>query len=111
MARKKNNRGSNRGNSKLVRSESQEDDVAGASPKINPNEEKLKKTVQVYLTKFDAKLEEMLDEFDNFDYRHKPLLTQSEFEEEFLVILSKLLRRSNKYELIHCIFKTLVENS
>ena len=111
MARKKNNRGSNRGNSKLVRSESQEDDMAGASPKINPNEEKLKKTVQVYLTKFDAKLEEMLDEFDNFDYRHKPLLTQSEFEEEFLVILSKLLRRSNKYELIHCIFKTLVENS
>ena len=73
--------------------------------------DKLLPIVQVYIKKFDDKLEEMLDEFDNYDYTYKSLLTQSEFEEEFLPIFKKVLRRSNKYDLIFAMFDIMVMKS
>lgn len=67
--------------------------------------------VGVYSARLDKHLEDMLDEFDNFDYTRKPLLTQTEFEEEFLVIIGKLFRRRNKYQMIHKIFDKLISKS
>ncbi|ODQ45218.1 hypothetical protein PICMEDRAFT_17708 [Pichia membranifaciens NRRL Y-2026] len=67
--------------------------------------------VGVYSTRLDEKLEDMLDEFDNFDYTHKPLLTQAEFEEEFLVIIEKLFRRRNKYQMVSSIFEKIISKS
>lgn len=74
--------------------------------KNSPN--KIKETVEPFIKKFDEKLEDMLDEFDNYDYTYKPLLTQSEFEDEFLSIILKLFRRKNKYELVAYLFGEMV---
>ena len=67
--------------------------------------------VGIYSARLDKKLEDMLDEFDNFDYIHKPLLTQTEFEEEFLIIIEKLFRRRNKYQMVSSIFDRIISKS
>ncbi|GAV26627.1 hypothetical protein PMKS-000081 [Pichia membranifaciens] len=67
--------------------------------------------VGIYSARLDKKLEDMLDEFDNFDYIHKPLLTQTEFEEEILIIIEKLFRRRNKYQMVSSIFDRIISKS
>lgn len=72
------------------------------------SKDKILELIEPYMKKFDKKLEEMLDEFDTYDYTYKPLLNQVEFEEEFLILIRKLFRRTNKYELIYTIFEQLL---
>lgn len=76
------------------------------SKKSNPD-----RIISLHVEKLDKKLEDLLEEFDTFDYTYKPLLTQSEFEEEVLILIEKLFRRRNKYEIIFSIFNTLINNS
>lgn len=73
--------------------------------------DKILPVVEPYILTFDEKLEGVLDEFENYDYTYKPLLTQTEFEDEFLVLIRKLFRRTNKYDLIYTIFDRMVMSS
>lgn len=67
--------------------------------------------VSINAEKLDAKLEMLLDEFDNYDFTYKPLLTQHEFEKEFLRLIHKVFRRKNKYEILENIFEDLMNRS
>lgn len=71
----------------------------------------LVKLAEPYIAKFDQKLEDILLEFEDYDYTYQALLTQAEFEEEFMPIIGKIFRRSNKYDIIYEIFDTLISRS
>lgn len=79
--------------------------------KGKPNPDRVDRLISINAEKIDKKLEDMLDEFDNYDYTYKPLLTQAEFEEEFLVLIEKILKKRNRYEIIKGIFDELFQKS
>ncbi|TID28719.1 hypothetical protein CANINC_002346 [Pichia inconspicua] len=84
--------------------------MKGDKGKLGSDKDLIKLT-EPYIAKFDQKLEDILLEFEDYDYTYQALLTQAEFEEEFMPIIGKLFRRSNKYDIIYEIFDTLISRS
>jgi len=67
--------------------------------------------ISKFLTRLRDLLDSLVDEFRDYDFTFKPLLTQSEFEEKVLPEIKEILTFKNRYIIVYNIFSNLIIES
>lgn len=67
--------------------------------------------ISVTLSRVRRKLDDLIDEFRDYDFTFKPLLTQQEFKDKIMPSFKNLLDSNNKYVITNNLFSNLMLES
>lgn len=62
-----------------------------------------------YINRLRDRLDGLVDEFKEYDFTFKPLLSQDEFSEQILPLMDDLIKSENKYLTVHEVFSNLAD--